>query len=179
MLAALSGADVPWELVTAWQVDERVVPDGHPARNAPQLAALPCRVRVMPVTAAKRRPAAARYAATLPDRFDVVHLGVGDDGHTASWPPGRPEVITSTRRVELVDEFNGYPRMTLTGPVINGARARVVLATGAGKRPMIERWLHLDRSLPITAVTWSSTVAFLDEAAAPIDELESLDLVRV
>ena len=50
----------------------------------------------MPVTAADLDAAAADYAAELPDRFDVVHLGMGPDGHTASWPPGDP-VIDSTR----------------------------------------------------------------------------------
>ena len=167
MIAALVALDVAWDRVTVWQVDERIRPDGDPARNAGQLASLPCRVRLMPVTSSNRRAAAARYAATLPDRFDVVHLGLGDDGHTASWPPGRPEVVTSARPVELADAFNGHDRMTLTGPVVNGARARIVLTTGASKRPMVERWLLLDRSLPITAVRRTGTVLVVDPAAAP------------
>jgi 6-phosphogluconolactonase/glucosamine-6-phosphate isomerase/deaminase len=172
MLAALLGHPVPWDRVTVWQVDERVRPDGHPARNFGQLADLPCRVRAMPVTAANRRAAAARYAASLPDRFDVVHLGLGDDGHTASWPPGRPEIAASERPVELVDDFNGHDRMTLTRPVVNGARARLVLSTGASKRPMVERWLLRDDSLPISAVRRTGTVVFLDEPAAPRAVLE-------
>src|SRR5262245_2566792 len=87
MIAALLVERVPWEAVTVWQVDERIAPDGHPDRNALQLDGLPCAVRLMPVTAKDLRGAAARYARSLPDRLDVVHLGVGDDGHTASWPP--------------------------------------------------------------------------------------------
>jgi 6-phosphogluconolactonase/glucosamine-6-phosphate isomerase/deaminase len=158
---------VPWEHVTVWQVDERIVPDGDPGRNAGQLAALPCRVRQMPVAVRDRRAAAARYASSLPDRFDVVHLGLGDDGHTASWPPGRPEVIASARPVELVPTFNEYERMTLTGGVVNGARARLVLCVGSSKRPMVERWLLRDTSLPIAAVRRAATVVFLDPAAAP------------
>ncbi|HWL41349.1 MAG TPA: 6-phosphogluconolactonase [Ilumatobacter sp.] len=156
-----------WDAIGVWQVDERVAPDGDPARNAGQLAGLPCRVYPMPVTAVDVRAAARRYAARLPDRFDVVHLGLGADGHTASWPPGRPDVITSDRAVELVDEFNGFPRMTLTGRVVNGARERFVLAGGADKRPMVERWLLGDRSLPVTAVRRTNTTAFLDHNAAP------------
>ena len=167
MLDALVGLDVPWGAVTVWQVDERIRPDGHPARNAGQLLVLPSRVRSMPVTAANRRSAASRYAATLPERFDVVHLGLGDDGHTASWPPGRPEVIGSTRSVELVSDFNGHDRMTLTGRVINAARARFVLAVGASKRPVVERWLLHDPSLPIDAVHRTATTVFLDPGAAP------------
>lgn len=167
MIEALLRHDLPWDAVTVWQVDERIRPDGHPARNAPQLAGLPCRVRPMPVTAAGLRAAASRYAASLPDRFDVVHLGLGDDGHTASWPPGRPSVIASDRPVELVDAFNGHDRMTLTGSVVNGARARLVLAVGAAKRPMVERWLLRDLALPIGSVRRASTTVVLDAAAAP------------
>lgn len=172
MIEALLAVDLPWERITVWQVDERVRPDGHPARNAAQLAGLPCRVRLMPVTAAGLRAAAARYAGALPERFDVVHLGLGDDGHTASWPPGRPAVVTSPRAVELVPDFNGHDRMTLTGAVVNGARARLVLTLGAGKRPMVERWLLRDASLPITAVRRTGTVLVLDHAAAPAAQLE-------
>jgi 6-phosphogluconolactonase len=170
MIDALGEVDVPWEAVGVWQVDERVAPDGHDARNAGQLQPLeqlPCRVRPMPVTAGDLRAAARRYAATLPDRFDVVHLGIGDDGHTASWPPDDPAVRTSRREVELVDMFNGWPRMTLTRRVVNAARSRVVLTTGASKRPMVTRWLEGDRSLPITAVRRTATWVFVDEAAAP------------
>ncbi len=174
MIAALVAHDVPWSAVEVWQVDERVRPDGHEARNAVQLAGLPCRVHLMPVTAADRRGAARRYAAGLPERFDVVHLGLGDDGHTASWPPGRPAVVSSDRAVELVDDFNGHDRMTLTGRVVDAARARLVLTMGASKRPMVERWLLRDPSLPISGVRRTATVAVLDPAAAPRVELERL-----
>jgi 6-phosphogluconolactonase len=170
MIDALVGSDVPWEAVTVWQVDERIAPDGDPARNANQLAvldALPCRVHRMPVVSADLRRAARRYGTALPDRFDVVHLGLGDDGHTASWPPGAEAVRDSARSVELVPTFNGWPRMTLTRRVVNRARGRVVLTTGASKRPMVERWLLLDRSLPIVAVRRTGTVVFVDDAAAP------------
>lgn len=158
---------VPWPAVTVWQVDERVAPAGDPARNAGQLDPLPCRVLPMPVTAADLRAAARRYAAGLPDRFDVVHLGLGVDGHTASWPPGRPDIVGSDRAVELVDEFNGLPRMTLTGRVVNSARARFVLAAGPDKRDMVERFLLGDAALPITAVRRTGTRLFLDPAASP------------
>lgn len=169
MIEALLALDVPWGRVGVWQVDERVVPDGGADRNANQLAGLQerCAVHLMPVTASDRRAAARRYAATLPERFDVVHLGVGDDGHTASWPPDRPDIATSPRAVELVDEFRGLPRMTLTEHVLNGARSRVVLATGAPKRPVIERWLLGDAALPITRIRRTDTWLFVDGPAAP------------
>ena len=169
MIDALLIDDVPWEAVTIWQVDERVAPDGDTDRNALQLAGLPCAVRLMPVTASDLRAAAGRYARTLPDRFDVVHLGVGDDGHTASWPPGNHAVLVSERRVELVPTFNGRRRMTFTPTVVNGARARLLLAVGAAKRPVITRWLDGDRSLPVATVKRTATTLFLDPGAAPGD----------
>lgn len=170
---------LPWKQVTVWQVDERIVPDGDPARNAGQLADLPCRVRLLPVTVAKLRPAALRYGNAMPEQLDVVHLGLGDDGHTASWPPGRPKIVTSDRRVELVDTFKGYQRMTITGSVVNAARSRVVLTTGAAKRAMVERWMMLDGSLPISAVSRVNTIAFIDGLAAPMPQLETLLAERV
>lgn len=170
LIGALAAADVPWESVGVWQVDERVVPDGHPARNAGLLAPLlelPCRVRFMPVTATDLRRAARRYAAGLPERFDIVHLGVGEDGHTASWPPGDEVTRDSTRAVELVGSFHGLPRMTLTRRIVDDARARVVLAVGRAKRPAITAWLRGDADLPIAAIRPGATWVFLDEAAAP------------
>lgn len=170
LVAALAAADVPWASVGVWQVDERVVPDGHPARNAGLLAPLlelPCRVRLMPVTATDLRRAARRYAAGLPGRFDVVHLGVGEDGHTASWPPGDVATRESARAVELVGSFHGVPRMTLTRRIVDEARARVVLAVGPAKRPAITGWLRGDPDLPIAAVRPNATWVFLDAAAAP------------
>ncbi len=92
MFDVLLAQDVPWDAVTVWQVDERIAPDGHPERNAGQLVDFPCRVELMPVTDDDLADAARRYGAGLPERFDVVHLGLGGDGHTASWPPGDPVV---------------------------------------------------------------------------------------
>jgi len=162
---ALVRHDVPWDRTTVWQVDERIAPDGDVARNAGQLDTLPVRVRPMPVTASDLRAAARRYAATLPARFDVVHLGLGDDGHTASWPPHDP-VVDSTRDCEVVDEFNGYRRMTLTPRVVNAARSRMVLTLGSSKAGMVERWMLRDPELPIDRVRRSATWVFLDPPAA-------------
>jgi 6-phosphogluconolactonase/glucosamine-6-phosphate isomerase/deaminase len=157
---------VPWERVRIWQVDERVAPDGHEARNANQLSIFPAAAKrfPMPVTSSDLRRAAARYATGLPERFDVVHLGLGADGHCASWPPGH-DVVASPRAVEAIELFNGYPRMTLTPLVVNAARARIVVTTGASKQPMVERWLLRDPDLPIAHLRRTGTVLVLDEAA--------------
>ena len=89
-------------------------PTATPIATPGSSAGLPCTVRLMPVTAADLRAAAARYARSLPERFDVVHLGIGDDGHTASWPPGDPTWCRADDRSSSVPAFNGRPRMTLT-----------------------------------------------------------------
>jgi 6-phosphogluconolactonase/glucosamine-6-phosphate isomerase/deaminase len=165
MFAALLAEEVPWSDVTIWQVDERIAPDGHPDRNAGQLSGLPARIRPMPVTATDLEVAVRRYATSLPERFDVVHLGLGDDGHTASWPPGDP-VVDSPRACEVVGTFHGFARMTLTPPVVNRARARLVLTHGASKAPMLARWLLRDPELPVDRVRRSATWTFVDPAAA-------------
>ena len=123
LLAALATAPLPWANVGVWQVDERVAPEGDASRNANQLDGFPGEIHLMPVTAPNLERAAAAYAAELPDRFDVVHLGMGSDGHTASWPPGDP-VLHRRRPVDLSAEYEGRVRMTLTPPVVDTARAR-------------------------------------------------------
>jgi 6-phosphogluconolactonase len=169
MLDVLARLDVPWPSVHAYQVDERVAPDGDPARNVRLLDVLPiarANLHAMPVAARDLRRGARRYGAALPHRLDVVHLGVGDDGHTASWPPGDP-VIDAVDPVALCDPYAGFVRMTLTPPAVNAARARLVLAVGSSKRPVLERWLHRDRTLPVARVRRTGTTLVLDAAATP------------
>lgn len=168
MFADLAQMDVPWAAVEVWQVDERVAPDDDPARNAHLLTALPLAERqlhLMAVTVRDLRAAARRYGAGLPERFDVVHLGMGDDGHTASWPPADP-VIDSAEPVALSGRYSGFVRMTLTPVVVNAARHRLVLAPGAAKATPMRRWLLEDRSLPIQRVRRTNTVVVIDDAAA-------------
>jgi 6-phosphogluconolactonase/glucosamine-6-phosphate isomerase/deaminase len=168
MFTELAGLDMPWAELTVFQVDERVAPDGDPARNAALLDLFPVRgthLRAMPVTVADVRSAARRYAAKLPDRLDVVHLGLGDDGHTASWPPGDP-VVESTELVALCGEYRGHVRMTLTPLAVNAARHRLVLAAGADKAVAMERWLLGDPDVPVHHLRRSDTVVVIDRAAA-------------
>ena len=170
MFADLAQCDVPWEHVGVWQVDERVAAADDPARNSHLLALLPVPVRqvhLMGVTAGDRTSAARRYTAALPQRFDIVHLGIGDDGHTASWPPGDP-VIDATAAVALSELYSGFVRMTLTPPVVNAARHRLLLATGASKARPVQGWLLGDRSLPVQRVRRANTVVIIDSAAATL-----------
>lgn len=183
LFAGLSQFDLPdgqsWDQVDVWQVDERVAPDGHGDRNAGQLDALAATRHLMPVTDEDLAGAAARYGESLPDVFDVVHLGLGDDGHTASWAPvphpGALTSLASSEPVFAISEFNGRERMTLGPVVVNTARSRVVLATGANKAEVVATWVRgnqargaawLDADLPIAAVEPMGTVLFLDHAAA-------------
>ncbi|MEP7203898.1 MAG: 6-phosphogluconolactonase [Ilumatobacteraceae bacterium] len=168
MLAALTELSVPWASTTVFQVDERVAPDGDPDRNAKLLDVLqPCgtTILLMPVNATDLQAACREYADLLPDRLDVVHLGLGDDGHTASWPPGDP-VVDMPGKVAISREFKGRVRATLTVHAVNAARRRLVLATGHEKALALERWLLHDHALPIDRVGRTNTLVVLDSDAA-------------
>ena len=101
----------------------------------------------------------------LPDRFDVVLLGIGNDGHTASLFPDDPalEATAPVARVVRPD----HPRLTLTYPVINAARIAAFLVGGAGKREILARVLAGDDTLPSARVKAEETVVLADRAAAP------------
>jgi 6-phosphogluconolactonase len=168
MFNLLAERDVPWTALHIWQVDERVAPDGDTDRNVGMLSVLPipaANLHPMPVGTTPLSKAVAAAAADLPTEFDLVHLGLGDDGHTASWPPGDP-VIDDPAPVGVSGEYKGRVRLTLTPSVVNSARARLVVVTGADKAPMVSGWMLRDPSLPIERVRRSGTVVVLDLAAA-------------
>jgi 6-phosphogluconolactonase/glucosamine-6-phosphate isomerase/deaminase len=167
LFARLQASGAALDRVEVWQVDERIVPDGDPDRNLSQLAGLPWTIHAMPVTDDDLITAADRYAAGLPERFDVVHLGVGPDGHTASWPPGDPVLrCADDQRVALVDAFRGHDRMTITPPVVRRARRRLVLVTGSSKTEIVRRWLVDGDDLPAALIPSEDTSVHLDPAAA-------------
>jgi 6-phosphogluconolactonase/glucosamine-6-phosphate isomerase/deaminase len=161
---------VDWSRVEVWQVDERAAPDGDPDRNANALEGFPARVHLMPVTADDLDEAAARYARDLPARFDVVHLGMGADGHTASWPPGDPIVdLPPERLVGLSRPYQGRVRMSLLPGPVNAARGRVVLIIGGDRADALAAWIErrrFDGDLPIARVRRGNTVVVVDPAAA-------------
>ena len=156
MLVALAELRLPWDNVHVWQVDERVAPDGDPARNADQLTPLrAAHLHPLPVTANDLDAASAHYAAELARAgagvLDVVHLGLGDDGHTASWPPG--VAIATDTDVAVTPEFRGHVRLTLTPPAVNRARAVMLLVAGSAKAAILDRFLAADPTLPATLVS--------------------------
>jgi 6-phosphogluconolactonase len=180
MLRALAGEDVPWKSVHVMQVDERVAPAGDPDRNLTHLkesllshAPLPpAQIHAMPVEAADLDAAAAAYARTLeqvagsPPVLDLVHLGMGPDGHTASLVPGDPVLSVTDRDVALTAPYMGRRRMTLTFPVLDRARRVLWLVTGSDKAPMFPRLTQGDPSIPAGRVRSDAALVLADPAAA-------------
>jgi 6-phosphogluconolactonase len=170
MFDRLSEEDVPWPSVILYQVDERVAPRGHTDRNLTtleeHLRAPGVDLRPMPVEGVDLETAAARYADGLPPRFDVVHLGIGPDGHTASLVPGDPVLDVVDRDVAVTRPYQGRVRMTLTYPVLDGAGELLWLVTGADKAEPVRRLLAGDPSIPAGRVRAGRALLVADRAAA-------------
>jgi 6-phosphogluconolactonase len=180
MLRALAGEAVPWEQVHVIQVDERVAPAGHPDRNLTHLresllerAPLgPGQIHAMPVESPDLEAAAGAYAHTLavlagsPPVLDLVHLGLGPDGHTASLVPGDPVVDVTDADVALSGFYQGRRRMTLTYPILNRSLRVLWLVTGGEKAPMLGRLLAGDESIPAGRVCQDNALVLADRAAA-------------
>ena len=171
MFASLAEEDMPWDSVVLYQVDERVAPDGDPDRNLTHLrrslGAAPAHVVAMPVEEPDLDAAAASYAARLPDRFDLVHLGIGPDGHTASLVPGDPVLDVTDRMVAVTAPYLGHRRMTLTYPALARADQLLWLVTGADKQAALAAMLADDPSIPAGRVTAGRSLVLADPAAAP------------
>lgn len=182
LLAALLRQAIDWTRVAVFQVDERIAPDGDAARN---LTALQCtlvaggplpaaNLHPMPVTADTLETAAGGYVRRLrelagsPPVLDLVHLGLGTDGHTASLFPGDAALQVTDREVTLAGSHAGHRRMTLTLPVINAARARAWLVVGSTKAAMLANLERGASGLPCTLVARAGTTIFADAAARPL-----------
>jgi len=154
MFELLGEHQLEWPRIDLFQVDERVAPDGDPERNLTHLlVSLPGpaieRLRPMPVTEPDLDSAAASYAAGLPDELDLVHLGLGPDGHTASLVPGDPVLEVADRAVAVTaGEYQGRRRMTVTYPAIAAAREVLWLVTGADKTDALAKLKAADPSIP-------------------------------
>lgn len=169
MFAELASKDVPWAQVVLFQVDERVAPDGDPDRNLTHLResleGTEAQVIAMRVGDTDLEGAAADYAAQLPERFDLVHLGLGPDGHTASLVPDDPVLDVRDRLVALTAPYQGHRRMTLTYPALARADDLLWLITGADKKEPLAKLLAGDTSVPAAGVQAAHSLVLADEAA--------------
>jgi 6-phosphogluconolactonase len=175
MYRALAQFEIDWERVDVFQVDERVVPDDDPERNLKHLVenlppAAGDRVRPMPVADGDLEGAADRYAQQLPEAIDLVHLGIGPDGHTASLVPGDPVLEVDDRRVALTaGTYQGHRRMTLTYPELARALRVLWLITGEEKCDALGWLMAGDKSIPAGRVQAHESIVVADEAAASED----------
>lgn len=173
MVALLADmAEMPWDETRAFQVDERVAPPGDEERNLTHLIQMlaiehQAAVRPMPVTSRDLDAAAREYEGQLPERFDLIHLGLGPDGHTASLIPGDPVLDVSDRRVAVTaGEYEGLRRMTLTFPALAAARQVLWMVAGGEKRDALAKLLAGDRSIPAGRVENEAMTVVADESAA-------------
>jgi len=180
MLHALAGEDVPWDAVHVAQVDERVAPTGNPDRNLTHLresllehAPLRAeRIHAMPVESPDLQAACEEYALTLraiagsPPVLDLVHLGLGPDGHTASLVPGDAVLEIKDADVALTGLYQGRRRMTLTYPILNRSRRVLWLVTGSEKAGMLPRLRVGDAQIPAGRVRAESALVLADRTAA-------------
>jgi 6-phosphogluconolactonase len=173
MLAILGDLEgMPWDKTELFQVDERVASPGSPDRNLTHMVLglsmdHQSTLRPMPVTQRDLDAAAREYETSLPDRFDLVHLGLGPDGHTASLVPTDPVLEVTDRRVAITGgDYQGHKRMTLTYPALNDARRILWLVTGPDKREPLAKLLEGDESIPAGRVRNEAMIVVADEAAA-------------
>jgi len=155
------GESLPWASVFVYWSDERQVPLDDPASNyAMAKAALLDHVPIPPEQVfplvGDPTPALRRVPADASGRprFDVIHLGLGDDGHTASLFPGSPALHEAQALVAVVHDAPKPPpeRLTLTLPVINAARAVLFMVQGASKRDALARVRRRDPAVPASHV---------------------------
>ena len=180
MLRSLARESLPWKGVHVLQVDERVAPEGHQDRNLthllesllPHAPLRPEQIHPMPVGNADLEKGARQYAVTIqeivgsPPVLDLVHLGLGPDGHTASLVPGDAVLEVTDVDVSPTGMYQGRRRMTLTYPILNRARRILWVVTGNEKREMFFRLRNGDPSIPAGRIDRAQALLLADRAAA-------------
>jgi 6-phosphogluconolactonase len=180
MFRFLAKETMPWKDVHMVQVDERVAPAGDADRNLTHLRETlllqvplpPAQFHAMPVEEDDLEAAAASYAnliqqiAGSPSVLDLVHLGLGPDGHTASLVPGDPVVDVTDRDTAVTGVYQNRRRMTLTYPILNRARCILFLVNGPEKAEILQRLVSGDTSIPAGRIQQDTAVVLADLAAA-------------
>ncbi|MGH2939335.1 MAG: 6-phosphogluconolactonase [Solirubrobacterales bacterium] len=174
MLAILGELEeMPWGETELFQVDERIASPGSEDRNLTHMVLglsmdHQSALRPMPVTNRDLDAAAHEYDTSLPERLDLVHLGLGPDGHTASLVPGDPVLDVDDRRVAITtNPYQGHRRMTLTYPALDEARQILFLVTGEEKRTPLQQLIAADPSIPAGRVQNEAITIVADQSAAP------------
>lgn len=180
---ALSGGETPWMMLRSlcvlsptlnrvcfYQVDERAAPDNDPARNATHINEILGRCGATLYLITVNNPnldvACSEYEALLPPYFDVVHLGLGEDGHTASLIPNDPLLQIHSRAVAATTSFyQGHRRVSLTYSGLARAHQILWLVTGKEKRSALKKLLHDDPLIPASGVKVSHQLVVTDTAA--------------
>ena len=179
VLRQLADTTLTWEAIELFQVDERIAPAGDPQRNLTKInenllnpiAPLQAQVHAIPVELSPPESAAEKYAQSLRERcgnppiLDLIHLGLGEDGHTASLLPGDP-ARKSLAPVTVTMQYQSLRRITMTYPTLNAARQRLWIITGARKRSMLERLYHDDSRIPAGLVERRNSIILADKEAA-------------
>jgi 6-phosphogluconolactonase len=175
---ALAGLPLDWPKIDVFFGDERCVPADHSDSNYRMAKAAlfdritipPERIHRMQGELADRDAAARAYEAELPERIDVIVLGIGEDAHTASLFPGSPALREEERRVLPVSGPKPPPeRLSLTPPVLRAARVCLVLGSGAGKAEPVRRALQDAIDVVAAPIQLARDgVWFLDPAAAAL-----------
>ena len=178
MLRELAAAAADWRRVHVFQVDERLVPDGDERRNIRLVRAAFAQadvpgINLHAISAGSGTAEAVvdsytrelRAIAGTPPVLDAVHLGLGEDGHTASLFPG-DAAADAEGDVAPSGEHAGMRRITLTLGTLNRARARIWLVTGTRKRDVARRLLEPGSGLIANRVRTEDSVLVIDTDAS-------------